>query len=428
MIKKLLKNQLISGSLVLFLGTSFLNLGNYFYHFLMARILGPADYGALSSLISLTYYFSVLTMAVNLVVVKQVSTFSGQKKIGTITYFYHWLNKKLLFLGLVIILALSFFSWEIKTFLHLDSLALVFLIIASGLLTLFLGVNLSVFQGLLRFDLIAWTNIASVVFKLGLAIFLVQAGLKIFGAALPILISAIAGLALTGFFLKPILKKVKKRKNGFDSRAVFNFALPAFFSTLAFTSLYTSDIILARHFLLALEAGFYAGLATLGKIIFFTANIVIMAMFPIISSQYQKKGKYLNYFDLSLALVFFICLLFSGFYYFFPDLMVKILYGSEYLAGAKNLIYFGLCLSLYSLASLLVNFYLSIGRTKIVLWPVLAALAQIILIFFFHESLIQIVSASIVVLGLLLIVLLLYYLKEYGQERKSFAFGNYSRL
>ncbi|PJE67877.1 hypothetical protein COU94_04850, partial [Candidatus Shapirobacteria bacterium CG10_big_fil_rev_8_21_14_0_10_38_8] len=62
-----------------------------------------------------------------------------------------------------------------------------------------------------------------------------------------------------------------------------------------------------------------------------------------------------------------------------------------------------------------VNYYLSIKKIIAAVFPLLAAILQIILIFLFHQNIGQIVYVSIMVIGLLLALLMLYYWKN---ERK----------
>ena len=164
-------------------------------------------------------------------------------------------------------------------------------------------------------------------------------------------------------------------------------------------------------------AGYYASLATLGKIVFFASSPIVMVMFPLISARHENGQDSRQTLNLSLALVLFASLGITGFYFLFPQFMIKILYGVDYLAAAPYLVYFSIFLSLYALVNVLVNYYLSIKKVKIVFFPVLAALIQILLILVFHQDIFQIVLVSIIVLGLLLIALLGYYFWENGKKQ-----------
>lgn len=107
----------------------------------------------------------------------------------------------------------------------------------------------------------------------------------------------------------------------------------------------------------------------------------------------------------------------SVIYFTFPQVMVKILFGKEYLSTAGNLGLFSIFISLYSLCSLLLNFYLSISKTKPIFLALFFAVFQIILIGVYHQTIRQIVFANIISLSLLLAGLLVYYLKAFVMEK-----------
>jgi len=426
-IKNLSANQLIAGSAVLFIGNMFANFGNYLYHLLMGRMLGPVDYGVLASLIAISYLMSIPIATLTLTVVKYTSALRGQKRLTVVNYFYQWITRKSLIYGLAGFLVFIFLSPWLASFLHLDSVLLLLIVGGISFLGIFLAINLATLQGFLHFGKFALSNITSVAIKLVSAVLLVYWGHRVLGALSATLVGSFIGYFLALVFIREIIGK-KLRREGFNGKEIIGYALPVFFSILAFTSLYTTDIILVRHFLPAQEAGFYAALATLGKIIFFASSPIVMVMFPMVSERHANGKKYINLLSLSLGLVFLACLGISGVYFLFPKLMINILYGSQYLPASPYLWAFAIFLSLYSLAYLLVNFYLSIKKVKVVILPVIAAAAQVILISLFHQSLFQVAWVSISILGLLFIGLLLYYFMSCDRTKKATTFSHRSRL
>jgi len=421
----LFKNQLISGSFVMMIGSLTAGFGNYLYHLLMGRMLGPVDYGILASLISLLYLLSIPMGTLNLVIVKFVSKLKGQKKLGEVVVLFKIITQKALLYGLVALLLFLISTPFFASFLHLDSTFPLFIVGIFALMTVITMVNRATLQGLLRFGYFSASNILEMALKVGFAVLLVSLGLKVNGALFALIIGGIAGYFFTLFSLR-FLPQPKGKEKGFRSQEMFAFAIPVFFSTLSFTSLYTTDIILVRHFLVAQEAGFYAALATLGKIIFFASSPIVMVMFPMISEKHANGKKYINFLSLSLGLVFLVCLGVSGVYFLFPELMVNILYGSQYLSASPSLWLFAVFLSLYSFSYLLTNFYLSIKKVRIVSLPMAAALLQIILISLFHQNLKQAVSMSVLTTTLLLLGLLLYYLRDETRKNKEKTTLSYS--
>lgn len=422
----LLKNRLVVGSAVLFFGNMGANFGNYLFHLLAGRMLGPLDYGILASLISLTYLLNIPVGALGLVVVKYVSAFRGKKELGKTSYFYFWLNKKLLLFGSVGFFLLVLISPLCASFLHLASPLPVILVVISSLVGVYLAVNMATLQGFLRFGLMSVLGIIQVVVKLTLAVSLIYLGCKVWGAVAAVLMSCLLALALTSFFVFRLLRGAERKDFPVDLE-VARYAVPVFFSTFAFTALYTLDLVLVRHFLSAREAGLYAALSTLGKIIFFAANPIVMVMFPMVSERHANGKSYFDFLYLGLGLTFLVCLGISTIYFFFPRMMIGFLYGQEYFSAAPYLGLFAVFLSLYTFTFLITSFYLSIKKTKVVFLPMVAALTQAVLISFWHRNISQVVWISISVLSLLLIGLLLYYYRD-GQGKKTVTFRHCSRV
>jgi len=238
---------------------------------------------------------------------------------------------------------------------------------------------------------------------------LVILGFKVNGALGGILMGGVVGLLFTFFPLRFLWSQKQKRE--LKTEEMFNFALPVFFSTLAFTSLYTTDVILVRHFLPGATSGLYAALSTLGKIIFFISGPIISVMFPLVSERHASGSNYRHLLWASLSLVTLVCFLSTSVYFLFPSFMINVLYGKQYLPAVPYLGLFGIFLSFYSLSFLLTNFFLSIGKTKTVIFPLIAGLLQIIFIFFFHQNLWQVIFISISLLALLFLGLLLFLIK-----------------
>ena len=85
-IKSFGKEELVKGSLILFIMINIFNFLNYVFHFAMARILGPADYGLLAVLMSMAYIFSVPNEALQTIVSRLISKFNPKKEFGKMNF------------------------------------------------------------------------------------------------------------------------------------------------------------------------------------------------------------------------------------------------------------------------------------------------------------------------------------------------------
>ncbi len=387
------------------------NVGAYFYHLFMGRLLVPADYGLLQSLISLSNLLSVPIVTLNTVVVKFISTYVGKEEREKISSLYFQLRRflfGLLFIGGSIFLL---FTKPIMLFLHLDSWLNVIILDLAIFFGLVNFLNRATLQGLALFWPLTITQFIEAFGKLALGVAAVLLGLRVPGAygafVLIIFISYIYMVAVLGRKLgKPVFHPL-------PVRAMTRYAVPSALMTIGVTALYNTDVILVRHFLSAYDAGLYAALSVLGKIIFFGTAPVATTMFPLVSEAHARGEKYHRIFLLSLLFLLSVAgsvtLLFS----LAPDFFMRLLIGTQYLDASRFLAPFSMFLSLCSLIFLFVNFFLSIHRTKAVFIVLGGAIVQAGLLFVYHSSIMTVITISLVVTTVVSVLLCLYYLYLY---------------
>lgn len=405
-----LNNPLIKGSIVIFLGTMVANFGGYLYHLFMGRMLGPENYGVLTALISILYIISIPASSLGTTMVKFASTAKVKKDYRQIFSLFYELSRKLLVVSLAIFLLFVFASKPIASFLQITDQRLIFLTGSLFLISFLPMINNGVLQAFLKFSFLAANNIFGAILKIGLAIILVALGFSVGGAIAAFFLASIV-IYLVSFLPLRFLWRFKSNGQRVDWSKMAFYAGPVFLSTLGLTSLYTTDVILVKHFFSAPSAGLYAALAVMGKIIFYASSAIGFVMFPLVSERYENGGQYRLLLVQSLVLVSAISLGITGFYFLYPKLMIKVLYGSSYLAVSPYLGLFGIFISLYSLANVFISFFFSIRKTKVAVLVLLAALAQIVLIWLFHGSILAVIQVSILVAAVLIISLLIYYLR-----------------
>lgn len=407
MIKKIVSSEFFKASFWVFLATGVLNAGNYFYHLIMGRMLGPQEYGVLESVISLFYIISIPFVPLTLVIVKFVSSYKGRQDRKSISSFYKYMRNKVLIYGSFFALVILACSQFIMSFLHLSEFYFPVLISFGFFVGLLAMLVKGTLQGLFNFFALFVSNTIEIIVKITIAVILVYFGFKALGAASALAVSFLFGLIAAFFFLrKEKFQEVGDFKSGKD---IFKYSVPVFLTSLGLTSLFTTDIILVRNLFSGMESGYYAALSVLGKIIFFGTFPVTMVLFPLVSERHAANRDYKSLLGISLLLTLFISGLILMIYYLFPQTMVDLLFGEKFSKIAPLLTLFGVFIAIYSLASLLANFYLSIHKTIASLFVVGASILQIILIFFFHDSLLEVIYMSIVTTSLLLIALTLYY-------------------
>lgn len=385
------------------IGSNSANVLNYLYHFVIGRMLGPAFYGELVSLISLIGLLGIIPGSMSLVVIKYISSAKTKEEVADLV---GWLRGKVFQVSLIFFVLTIVASPAIASFLHINKIIYLILIASTFLFSLATLLNRSILQGLLKFKEMILSILIENGVKLIVSIMLVYLGYRVGGAMLAFVISAALGWYLTNFYLKIHLAKKITQPSNIKSMALY--AIPVIVQSLALTSLYSSDVVLVKHFFSSHEAGIYAAISTLGKIIFFGTGPIGAVMFPLISHKFSRGYKYQKIFVYSFLATMVFAAGILIIYWLFPALAIRLLYGSAYLEAANLLIWFGIFISLFTLSSLLVNYHLSLGKTHVVLLPLIAAISQIMIIWLFHQTLFMVVFISIIVSSLLLLSLLIY--------------------
>lgn len=400
---RITQNPFFIGSLIMVVGSNIFNVGQFVFHIIAARILGRAYYGDLAALVNILGIFALIQISVGLAIVKFVASEKREtNKRGLI----QWAVKWSLFIGILVCILIIVFANKISSFLNLLQLGSVYVLAPIILFYSVIGISRSVLQGLLKFGWHVGSLFAEVSVKLLLVFPFILAGYAVIGALGALLIGALAAFIVVIYPLREIILGPAGQKPLLTP--ILRYSLPAFLQGIALISMYSTDLFLVKHFFTPDAAGLYAALAKLGTIVFFGASPVIHVMFPLVAKKHAHGRSYHKIFYLSLLLVSLIASFVILLYYFFPVIFLSAL-GANFLEGAGALWWFGVFMGLLVIATLFVQFYLSVGKTRVVGLFLAGATLQATLILFFHSSLLQVVQMSIIAASLLVLALLIYF-------------------
>jgi O-antigen/teichoic acid export membrane protein len=186
-------------------------------------------------------------------------------------------------------------------------------------------------------------------------------------------------------------------------RTMAAFAVTAVVGTLGVLFLYNNDVILAKHYLGATDAGIYGGLNKIETIIFFGTLSVSQVLYPRVVEAIHHDTHPGRLLALSAAIILAMGLAALAVFAVAPKLIVTILYGERFLSAARYMVPIGLIGLTLSLINLLVYFFMA-AHDRVFMPLLLAGVAlEGVLIFLFHHNLSQVVAD---VLGSLLVLLL----------------------
>ena len=405
--KKLASHTLARDSAIMFAGSMTANVASYVYHLVMGRLLGPSGYGELSSLLSIFYIFTVPLNVGQLVLVKFISGFKANGELGQTKALFLRVTKAAAIMCAGVLPIIVIASPLVTTYLHISSQVLfliVYLIFVFSLLTVIIS---SVLQGYQKFLWVSVLGAGTVVIKLLLSLPAVH--FQVIGVLIATLVS---GAIMYGLSFLPLrfLFTVKTLPMKLTKREAFQFAIPTFLITLGMTSIYSTDMILVRHYFTAVDAGIYASLAILGKIIFYASSILAIVFYPVLSERTAKGWKTDKIVGIGLLSVTGISLGITLLYFLFPHFIINMLFGSSYVGGSSLLGVFGIFLVLYSIANMFTTTFLATGKTKIWIIPIVCSILQIFGISLFHQHIVQVIYIDIAISALLVAGLGGYYL------------------
>ncbi len=407
--KNIIKHPLIFGSGVLVIGNLIANFFNFLFNLFMSRSITVSEYGIFASIMSIIAFPVLIGSAINPVVVRFAGDYFAKKDFASLRGLYIQIKKLLLVIGVIVFLLFLIFIPTIGNFFHITDQRILFItdiIIFTALINV---VNLAFLQAKLAFGFQVIVSLCNAILKLCIGIILIFLGYSVLGATYAILFAGLTGYIVSFIPLKFVFDK-KIALPSIPKKELFLYGFPSSIALLGLTSFISSDIILVKHFFDPHQAGLYAGLSLIGRVIFFVSAPIATVMFPIIVQKHSKNENYTNTFKLSLLLVIFPSLILTAFYSIFPHQAIMFfLKREDYLAISPYIVPFSIFITFYGILAILSNFYLSINKTKIFIPIIIGAIAQIVFIYFIHQNFFQIIIISLVCTVLLDICLLLYY-------------------
>jgi O-antigen/teichoic acid export membrane protein len=267
-------------------------------------------------------------------------------------------------------------------------------------------------QGRTSFKILAISYQVEMWSRLLVSIGLVALGLSVDGA--------VTGISLSFFFTWLVARHAVRGLETTEDISkemrlgLLTFAAPVLISQLGQILINNSDVILVKRFFATSEAGQYAALALIGRIVFFATWSVVTTMFPIVA-QKQKMGEpHGHLLWISLGIVAGVSAPVILLTMLAPEFVVRILFGENYLGVASLVWQYALATSLYAMANVVINYRLSLGMGKETGFAIAAGLAQVLGIILFHRSLQQVVIVQVVVMtGLFLSLLWRNFIHEY---------------
>ena len=375
---------------MIFVGAATL-LGNgtaYLLSMVSARILDPADFGALGALLGLLVIIATLGISIQALTARRVSTASASEREDV--------EGQAIRLSVLVAIAIGIgagvLAWPVSVIFSIPILAVLTGVASLGFVVIG-SAAMGIAQGReehVKLSIAFIANSASRALGGILGVVVLQ---SVTGVGFGVLIGCAIGAAIAYQLIAPKTFS-PKLKDGISIE--FGHVAHALIVLFTLTNI---DVLLARVFLTEDLSGEYSVGVLLAKIAFFLPNAIIIVLFPKMSGGGSHRALYIaTGLTAMVGVVITLASVFAG------DLIIAVLGGSQYKELGGEAWLFALEGSAFALVQVLLYSRLAAQDRRAVLavWGALAVLA-VVVIGWRHNSVAEIVT-SVVAVSLVLTV------------------------
>jgi O-antigen/teichoic acid export membrane protein len=399
---KRLHSKLVGGTLTLLAGSGFVGLTNLIYNVATARLLGPSGFAHATAVYTMLMLMSAVTLSFQTVCAKYIARYATTE--DRVALFVS-LHQRAWAAGISIGLVIFLFGQALTNYLNLPDLVLVRLLALATAFYIPLGVRRGYIQGVHAFMPLAVNFMLEGLVRLGGVVLLTTLGLGVKGAVL----ASVLAIVVSYFFAFPTPAVARLNLRRIPGSFREGLQAIVFFSSQ--TVINNFDIILVKHFFPPNEAGLYAAVALVGRLVNMCAWSVVNTMFPVSAAADPNEKEDRSVLFLSFGMVLAILTVLICGLWMVPNFLWNTLFGAHfalanYGALASLLILYAITTGVYSLSSVIITYEMSrkIANTS---WLQLAFSAMLTLgVYAFHQTLRQVILVQLALMVVLLLTLL----------------------
>ena len=408
-----LRGRLLSGSMIMLVSSALVGAMNLIYNLAIAHGLGAAGFGHASAVYTVLMLLSSVTLSFQLLCSKFVAQ---NDLLPAKVSIYRFLHRRAWLYGAGVSLILILSSPIVSRYLNLPTRNYIVLLAAGILFFIPLGVRRGLMQGMYDFPHLAGNFVLEVVVKLGGALLLIEFGFGVSG----VIAAVVASIVVAYLFARP------NRELRADSPGRLPATLEEGVQAIVFfvgqVIINNLDIVLVKHFFSATEAGVYATVALVGRVVYMLSWSVVSSMFPFSAGVRSRERDGRAVLSTALLLVVLITSLFTLAVWLAPARMWQVVLGSGFPLGhqvaySSLLVLYAATTGIYSLGVVLMSYEISrkIGNVS---WLQLGFSGAIVLgIYVFHNTLQSVITVQLVVMMLLLLSVSIPFLHSQSRAR-----------
>src|SRR6478736_5280497 len=396
----------LSGSFIMLVAMMLVNVFNFAYNMVMARMLGPAAFGNINAAVTLLLLASCISLAFQLVCAKFVArNHSDSSKAAVV----HSLLGKAWMASLALGALLFLAQKPVASYLNVPSPWIIGLLAIGIAAYAPLGVKRGAMQGVCSFPRLGTNFVLEAGIRFFLGAGLVIAGYGVLGA-----VGAISASVIVACFIPRIPAQLRV-KAGTAEPPSYAEAVQAIVFFVGQVIINNIDILLVKHFFPSDPAGVYAAISQIGRLLYFASWFgVVNAMFPVAAAA-SPEHKKAHGIGLPLLLVLGLSLTFIAAAALFPHLIMGVIFGSRFIEIGWLLALYAAATALYSLSVVFIAYEMSrrIANTG---WLQLIFSGALVLgIGLFHNTLREVIMVRIVLMAAMLVLVAVPFLRSHGK-------------
>lgn len=386
-LQKIRENHFLRHNAVFFIGSVGVGALNYLYYPVLGRMLPPASFGEVQTLVSLFLQLSIFLTVLSLVIVNIVANTSDQRQRNILVFEFERLA---LFISISILILSIIFRTQLQRFLQFESAWPFPLLALCMVVTVPFILRGALLRGKQRFGLMSAGNIMAAGAKILFSALLVAVGLGTIGAVAGIILAQLTACVFVAYWayrlgLRDRTKKLLQLPDVQLLAPELKYGAFVLIGSMAITLQYSLDIIIVKHYFDAHEAGLYAGVASVARIVFFLtasiAQVLISSVRMHGAPQHNTallKRSALMLFALGLPALLILAAA--------PGFVVGTLMGSSYGHMADLLPRLSTAIFIISVLNLLASYYLALRQYGIAVVSALGVLLTYLLIIWHHST------------------------------------------
>lgn len=357
------KEKLFQASTILFILNVLASALNYLCQLVLARVLSVESYGTINIIFSFMMIVAVPGTTLTMVVAKYFAEDNAKKSL--------YLRRQIrvvLFLTMIVFVILLVGQSVFEKILSISDEVILLLTFTLAALGYFQPLYSGVFSGSKLFVLVGLYSLCIPLYKLmavgGAYVYSVDDKVRLYVVLIIMVLGALA-TALYGHIKSKRILKAEKN-NFFETKdklysledvntLILNISLMLYMNI---------DLLAVRYYGSETDSGLYSSVLLFGRIIYYFATTLGTVLLPSVASESDQNHR-MGILNKVLILMIGFGLLCMIPINMFKEFFIRLLYGVDYLPAAKYVIYVSVISLALSIYTIMVNYVVGIGRTKV---------------------------------------------------------------